>query len=290
MRRHAGLVLAAASLALLAACARSAPPLVRASSETTGGGTAQSPAAPSAGRSPVTTTAAAPALASTNPATTTVPSAAVPLAPVAIPPRVVFHGPGSRKRVALTFDLCATPRHRATLDRGVLRALRTARADATFMMGGLWAEAHPREAALLGENPDFEIGNHSETHAHVTRLSKAAARREVRQAQRAIQHATGRTPRVFRFPYEERSPATVRLVAACGLIPVAEDVISGDPDPNRSADRLAEYVVSSAKPGSIVVMHANGNTEHTADALPRIIAGLRARGFELVTVSELLAP
>jgi len=156
------------------------------------------------------------------------------------------------------------------------------------MMGGLWAQAHPREAALLGEEPDFEIGNHSETHAHFTRLSKAAARSEVLVAQRAIERAAGRTPRVFRFPYEERPPGAVRVVASCGLIPIAEDVISGDPDSGVSAGELVRHVLASAKSGSIVIMHANGNGKHTAQALPRIIAGLRARGFELVTVSELL--
>ena len=43
-----------------------------------------------------------------------------------------------------------------------------------------------------------------------------------------------------------------------------------------------------AKNGSIVVMHINGNGRHTAEALPRIVKRLRKRGFELVTVSEML--
>jgi peptidoglycan/xylan/chitin deacetylase (PgdA/CDA1 family) len=49
-------------------------------------------------------------------------------------------------------------------------------------------------------------------------------------------------------------------------------------------------VQRGARNGSIIIMHANGRGWHTAEALPQIIAFLRGRGFELVTVSELLGP
>ena len=47
--------------------------------------------------------------------------------------------------------------------------------------------------------------------------------------------------------------------------------------------------MSRARPGSIIIAHANGRGYHTAEALPRAIAGLKAKGYEFVTVSELLA-
>ncbi len=50
-----------------------------------------------------------------------------------------------------------------------------------------------------------------------------------------------------------------------------------------------EWVLRKAQPGSIVVMHINHRKFHTSEALPGIIQGLRAKGYELVTVGRLLS-
>jgi len=79
-----------------------------------------------------------------------------------------------------------------------------------------------------------------------------------------------------------------KLAAEAGLVTVQYDIASGDPDPGLSAKRIARSVVNGAKGGSIVVFHMNRNGARTAEALPEIIAGLREKGFELVTVGEML--
>ncbi len=214
-------------------------------------------------------------------------SAASPPTPVR--PRVVDHGSRSASRtVALTFDLCATKDDPETLETRIVSTLRAKEASATFMMGGLWARAHPAWAASLGAEPRFEIGNHSMTHPHLTGLTDARVAREIIHAQRAVGRATGRRALVFRFPFDEYDRRTIGILGACGLVGIAEDLRTGDPDPNISADRLVEYVVGEARPGSIVLMHANGNGVHTAEALPAMIDGLRAGGLRLVTLSEML--
>ena len=73
-----------------------------------------------------------------------------------------------------------------------------------------------------------------------------------------------------------------------GLTPVQYSLASGDPDETFTKAVLVPWVVGSARPGSIVVMHINGNGHHTAEALPEVVAQLRAKGYELVTVSELM--
>jgi peptidoglycan/xylan/chitin deacetylase (PgdA/CDA1 family) len=47
-------------------------------------------------------------------------------------------------------------------------------------------------------------------------------------------------------------------------------------------------VLRDAKNGSIIVFHMNKKGVHTAEVLPAIIEGLRKKGFELVTVGEML--
>ena len=66
------------------------------------------------------------------------------------------------------------------------------------------------------------------------------------------------------------------------------DFPSGDPDKHITKERLVAWVLAKARPGSIVVMHMNRHGWHTAEALPEIIAGLRAKGFTLATVGELV--
>ncbi len=207
----------------------------------------------------------------------------------AVSVRVRRSGPRDRgKRIALTFDLCATPDDDYSLDRKVVDALTRTRTPATFFMGGLWAKAHPKEARELAAVPYFEIGNHSNAHGDFQKMSASAVRKDVMTAQLSIRSITGRTPRTFRYPFDHWGAVSAAQVGDLGLIGVAEDVRTGDPDPNISAKRIVQYVVDVAKPGSIVIMHANGNGVHTAEAMPGLIRGLEREGFEMVTVRELL--
>ena len=66
------------------------------------------------------------------------------------------------------------------------------------------------------------------------------------------------------------------------------NLITGDPDPGISAKRMAKVMIEQAKPGAILIGHANGRGKHTAEALKVIVKALREKGFEFVTVSELL--
>ncbi|MDD5273911.1 MAG: hypothetical protein PHU14_14495 [Methylovulum sp.] len=77
-------------------------------------------------------------------------------------------------------------------------------------------------------------------------------------------------------------------VSGQGLAPVQWDVVSGDPAKSQSAEAIVRTIISQAKPGSIIVAHANGRGWNTAKALPKVIDGLRKQGYEFVKVSELL--
>ena len=141
----------------------------------------------------------------------------------------------------------------------------------------------------LAANPLFELGNHSYTHPHMAAIvDEVRIRRELQRTQAEIYRLTGKTPKFFRPPYGEYNERLVRVAAELGLTTVEYDLASGDPDVHATKDRLIHWVLQKAQPGSIVVMHINHRRFHTAEALPAIISGLRARGFELVTVGELI--
>jgi hypothetical protein len=113
--------------------------------------------------------------------------------------------------------------------------------------------------------------------------------RELKRTQDIIRKVTGKRPKYFRPPFGEVDDRLARLAAEAGLVTVQYDIASGDPDPSLSAKRIIRGVVGEAKGGSIVVFHMNKNGARTAEVLPEVIKQLREKGFELVTLGEMLA-
>lgn len=205
-----------------------------------------------------------------------------------LPAGVIAHGARDRPLVALTFDLCPT-RAPVELDERIVDALVAADAPATFFVSGRWAQARPEGVRRLAAEPRFEIANHTFHHPHLLASGDATVHDELVVTDHLLESMTGRTPRWFRPPYGEVDARVVRLASEAGLGTIQYDVVSGDPSPGATAEGLVRTVLSHARPGSIVIMHANHRRFATADAVPRIVDGLRARGLRLVTVSELLA-
>ena len=203
-------------------------------------------------------------------------------------PRIVVRGARKIKVVALTFDACSTSNKPSQYDARITAILVDMKVPATIFLGGKWMEERPEETRYLASIPLFELGNHTFLHPHMTKVSDERARDELQWTQESMYALTGRQATLFRAPYGEVDARIVKLAADAGMTTIQYDLPSGDPDVRATKMKLVEYVTSVAKNGSIVVMHINGNGRHTAEALPRIIKRLRKRGFELVTVSELL--
>jgi peptidoglycan/xylan/chitin deacetylase (PgdA/CDA1 family) len=93
---------------------------------------------------------------------------------------------------------------------------------------------------------------------------------------------------LIRFPYGRCNAKSLATAADAGLLAIQWDLITGDPDPYRSARTIADTILSKVHPGAIIVAHANGRGWHTADALALAIPKLKEEGYSFVTVSELL--
>lgn len=211
--------------------------------------------------------------------------------------------PPGRKLIALTFDLCEQPGEVAGYDGEIVDFLRANRIRATLFVGGKWMASHPERTRQLMADPLFEIANHSYAHRNLRLLSGSALHQEVEAPQRiyeaqreALMRArcmpanTNVAPRLalFRFPYGACNSQAIEAVNAAGLVAVQWNLSTGDPSPATSA-RQIEAALLRARPGDIVIAHANGRGYHTAAALPAAIPKLRAKGYEFVTVSELIA-
>ncbi len=198
-----------------------------------------------------------------------------------------YHGSRHEKIIALTFDACPSSTH-GGFDKQIVQTLIDSNVSATFFLSGRWVFKHPNDARWLASDSLFELGNHSYSHPHMTKLSRENIVDELSKTQKIIFQTTGITPALFRPPYVEMNTSLIDIADSLKLHVVMYDLASGDPDTNITAQAMIRYVVSSAKNGSIIVMHVNGRGWHTAEALPSVIAGLKKRGFRFVKVSELL--
>jgi peptidoglycan/xylan/chitin deacetylase (PgdA/CDA1 family) len=198
--------------------------------------------------------------------------------------RVAWSGPAAR-RVALTFD----DGPHATFTPAILDLLAASGARATFFVVGRRVEQSGAAGrAILNRmiTEGHEIGNHSWSHAIASRLSRAALHAEIERTQEIVRQATGFSPRLFRPPGGGMDFTAVRSLAATEM----EIVVMWSIDPldwtKPGRERIWSRVGDAAAPGSIILLH--DIHEETVKALPLLIDLLQAKGYELVTVSELL--
>jgi len=215
---------------------------------------------------------------------------------------------GGEKILALTFDLCESPGEITGYDAGIVNYLRENGIRATFFMSGRWMRDHPEKALQLMADPLFEIGNHSWSHKNLRKRSPRKIREEILWTQgeyellrenlaaRPCVRNAGETemdrippvPLTFRFPFGTCKPEALKFLAELGLPAIQWSLVPDDRGDDHSSPQIARIILREARPGSIVVLHANGHGYHTAEALPKLIPELRKAGYEFVTVTGLL--
>lgn len=202
--------------------------------------------------------------------------------------QVVKSGPPSCPAVALTYDLCPV-RTASGFDRELIDFLIEHKVPATFFMSGRWMVKHAVEVKQLLAVPFFEIGTHGEVHAHLPMQELEEQQQEIMEPVRHLKAKYGRPATLFRPPYGEYNDVTVEAVKALGLRFILWNIESGDPDPTLSAEAILTRVQKRLRPGSVIVLHANGKGKHTRE-VTEALAGtlLPGKGLTAMTVSDLL--
>jgi peptidoglycan/xylan/chitin deacetylase (PgdA/CDA1 family) len=195
----------------------------------------------------------------------------------------VKEGAARSRDIALTFDDGPGPYTPA-----VLSVLEQNHVHATFFVIGKMLRYFGAATAREIEDGDV-VGDHTETHPMLATLSRHDQHEELFEQIARIEILGGRRPLLFRPPYGSFNANTLRELKALHLLMVLWSVDTDDyRQPGVSV--IVERALAGAKPGAIILMHdAGGLREQTIAALPLIIRGMRARGFHLVTVPQLLA-
>lgn len=185
------------------------------------------------------------------------------------------------KTVALTFD----DGPHGTLTPRILNILAKYNAKCTFFVLGSNVQRYPGIVSRM-VSEGHEVANHSWNHPNLATSSRASVASQLSRTNDAIVNACGRKPRLMRPPYGACNASLCSwMKSEYGLTTVLWSVDTNDwRKPGVSA--VISRAVNGAKPGSIILVHDIHSS--TADAVEGIVKGLQARGYELVTVSELM--
>lgn len=191
--------------------------------------------------------------------------------------------PAGGKYIALTFDdgpSGYTP--------DILKILKDKGAKATFYNLGSQEANYGKYAKQLVED-GHELASHTNAHQYLPNLDANALRADISSAADALESAAGVRPQMIRAPYGAFTLTEwgrAGDIISCNVLWNIDTLDWKRP----GADAIKAAVLSNAFNGAIVLMHdGGGNRGQDVEALPGIIDGLKAAGYELVTVSELLS-
>jgi peptidoglycan-N-acetylglucosamine deacetylase len=194
----------------------------------------------------------------------------------------VLHAGTQHREIALTFDDGPGP---YTLR--LLRVLRRTHTPGTFFEVGVGLQYFHAGTAAIAKLGD-PIGDHTWSHPDMAHLSRAQQQSQLMQQVHAIKRYGAPYPHMFRPPYGDWNATTLSLLHQDHMLMVLWSLDTDDWQ-LPGAKKIVHRVLSGAKPGTIVLMHdAGGDRSETIAALPKVIRGLRQRGYKLVTVPQLL--
>lgn len=186
--------------------------------------------------------------------------------------------------IALTFDDGPHP----VRTPAILAVLKEYGVRATFFMIGENI-GYYRAAAEQVAREGHEIGNHTDTHPHLSKTDDQTLAGELLRTEEKIRSLTGETPRVFRPPEGSCPSGLGSLAAERGYSVILWTVDTRD-WAGVSAGEIERTVMKNVREGSILLFHDYTSAKsHTVEALRRVIPWLIEKGYSFVTVSELLS-
>ena len=199
--------------------------------------------------------------------------------------QVIWNVNTSKQLIALTFDDGPMPQWTPQ----VLSILADQKARATFFLVGRNLRDHGGIHA--GSKSDHEFGNHTWAHLDLARMDYAAAYEALHRTHVQIETTLGQEPAVFRPPYGHLGGSSLLAAADLGYTVILWSLQMLESDYVSRPEGLVDYIVDASSPGTITLAHDTGARDRLVaiDGLTAMIQRLKAKGFEFVTVSELLS-
>lgn len=197
---------------------------------------------------------------------------------------MIHYADTRRKAVALTFDDGPDPVYTPQ----VLEILNQYQVTATFYTIGECLDLYP-DIAKAAHDAGHEIGNHTMTHPYLTELTIEEVRNQLAMTEERIAKLTGEKPVSFRPPYLASNEIVTEAARAFGYAVIGAANPDAQDWASPGVDHIASKTLEASREGAMILLHdSSGDRSQTVEALHRIIPGLRDRGYEIVSVKQLL--
>lgn len=192
----------------------------------------------------------------------------------------IYNVDTEENKIALTIN-CAWNAEDIDL---ILETLTANDVKATFFIVGDWVSKFPEAVKKISDSGN-EIANHSETHAHVNNLNYEKNVEEITKCSDRINKIIGTQTTLYRGPYGEYNDTVIKAAEENKHVMIQWNIDTLDYK-GLTGEQMWERIEQKLSRGSIILMH-NG-TENTALSLDMIIKNIKEKGYELVTVSDLI--
>lgn len=192
----------------------------------------------------------------------------------------IYNVKTDEKKIAISFDAAwgneDTQKLIDIMDRYGVKA--------TFFVVGEWVDKYPESVKALAD-AGHSIQNHSDTHPHLTQVSRQELVSQIENCNEKIEKLTGVRPTLLRPPYGDYDNTVMQTINELKMYPIQWDVDSLDWK-EYDAQTIYNKVISKVCCGSIVLFH--NAALHTPEALPMIIEKLQKDGYEFVKITDLI--
>ncbi len=184
------------------------------------------------------------------------------------------------KKIAISFDAAWG----ADKTQKILDILDCYEVHATFFLVGFWVEKYPQMVKEIHER-GHEIGNHSQNHPEMSKLSVEQMKNEITSVNEQIYNLIGERPNVFRPPYGDYDDKVISTMRELNMHTIQWSIDSLDWK-ELGRQELINRVLKKVNCGDIILFH--NNAKYTPEALPEILEKLHEKGFSVCSVGEII--
>ena len=195
-------------------------------------------------------------------------------------PLPIYNVDTQEKKVAISFD--AAWGEEKTDE--ILKILEERDIKTTFFLVGYWVDRYPQRVKQIFD-AGHEIGNHSDTHPHMSELSAQQITQELDAMSDKVEAITSVRPTLFRPPYGDYDDLVVTQSRQDGYEIVQWNVDSLDWK-NLGIDHMINQVTKNVQPGDIILFH--NDSEYIVEALPAILKHYQEQGFDMIPAKDIL--
>lgn len=187
-----------------------------------------------------------------------------------------------KPQIAISFDAAWGNEDTQT----ILDILAKHKVKTTFFMTGGWVESYPEDVKKIYE-AGHDLGNHSENHKYMTKLSDEEKTRELMSVHNKVKELTDYDMFLFRPPYGDYNNEVVLNARKNNYYPIQWNIDSLDWK-DYGADDIVKKITESKHLGNGSIILCHNGAKYTKDALERVITTLQDKGYEFVPISQLI--